>query len=225
MNRVTLWPITTMGVESNDLRHRRSVSIILMSAVLVLAAQVSFMAFPHPMGSSITGQKRSQSKFLMQRQAIGLLQQQHQQRQHQQRQQPQRRQQRQAMPSLAGILQINAEEDLAQFIKGKMDFVVKLGFTWCRPCKAFLPHYTKLAKIYGETQFLKVTCNENEWSKRYSRDVLQISESPTFAAYSGGELVAVWTGGNAETFIRKLEKTLPSAAGKFKQATLAAGCK
>lgn len=211
MNRVTLWPITTMGVESNDLRHRRSVSIILMSAVLVLAAQVSFMAFPHPMGSSITGQKRSQSKFLMQRQAIGLLQ--------------QRRQQRQAMPSLAGILQINAEEDLAQFIKGKMDFVVKLGFTWCRPCKAFLPHYTKLAKIYGETQFLKVTCNENEWSKRYSRDVLQISESPTFAAYSGGELVAVWTGGNAETFIRKLEKTLPSAAGKFKQATLAAGCK
>jgi len=54
--------------------------------------------------------------------------------------------------------------------------------------------------------------------------VLRISETPTFAAYSAGELVATWTGGDAEMFVRTIEKTLPSAAGKFKQAVLAAGC-
>jgi len=212
----TMWQVSSMAVEANHRRHYdhldqhgRVAHTLLMSAVLVLIAKLSMMAFVYPMRSSITGHQRVQSQFLMRREAIGL--------EHQ-------HQQEQAMPAVGDILPINAEEDLAQLIKKKADFVVKLGFTWCRPCKAFLPRYKKLAKIYGETHFLKVTGNENEWSKTYARDVLRISETPTFAAYSAGELVATWTGGDAERFVRTIEKTLPSAAGKFKQAVLAAGC-
>lgn len=55
---------------------------------------------------------------------------------------------------------------------GDEDAVVKLAFTWCRPCKAFLPRYEKFAKIYHKTRFLKIVGNENESCKHYAKEVL-----------------------------------------------------
>ena len=46
---------------------------------------------------------------------------------------------------LGHINTVHSEAELYGMI-GQEDAVVKLAFTWCRPCKAFLPRYEKFAK-------------------------------------------------------------------------------
>ena len=49
---------------------------------------------------------------------------------------------------LGHINTVHSEAELYGMI-GEQDAVVKLAFTWCRPCKAFLPRYEKFAKPLG----------------------------------------------------------------------------
>lgn len=72
---------------------------------------------------------------------------------------------------LGHINTVHSEAELYAMI-GDEDAVVKLAFTWCRPCKAFLPRYEKFAKIYHKTRFLKIVGNENESCKHYAKEVL-----------------------------------------------------
>ncbi|CAK0842634.1 unnamed protein product [Prorocentrum cordatum] len=92
-----------------------------------------------------------------------------------------------------------------------VETVVKLAFTWCRPCKAFWPRFQKYAKIYSNTRFVKIVGNENDSCKHYARDVLKAKISPMFAVYRQGELVATWNGANNGRFIEKIEEHLASA--------------
>ncbi len=72
---------------------------------------------------------------------------------------------------LGHINTVHSEAELYAVI-GDEDAIVKLAFTWCRPCKAFLPRYEKFAKIYHKTRFLKIVGNENESCKHYAKEVL-----------------------------------------------------
>lgn len=125
---------------------------------------------------------------------------------------------------LVGVTTVHSEAELERIIQSGGDAVVKLAFTWCRPCKAFAPRYEKFAKIYGKTRFLRIVGNENESCKHYARDVLRAKISPMFAAYSKGELVATWNGANNARFVDKMEEFLPSAreCSKERQAAVAA---
>lgn len=77
--------------------------------------------------------------------------------------------------SLMGhINEVHSEAELYAMI-GDQDAVVKLAFTWCQPCKAFLPRYQKFAKIYPKTRFLKIVGNENESCKHYAKEVLHVA--------------------------------------------------
>lgn len=121
-------------------------------------------------------------------------------------------------PILAGdaglgeITELHDEAALNTIVSSGADVVVKLAFTWCRPCKSFKPRYEKFSRLYKGTRFLRIVGNENESTKHYARDVLHAKISPMFAAYSGGKLVDTWTGANNARFIEHLEQHLPSAA-------------
>lgn len=111
---------------------------------------------------------------------------------------------------LGHINEVHSEAELLAMIGGQ-DAVVKLAFTWCQPCKAFLPRYQKFAKIYPKTRFLKIVGNENESCKHYAKEVLHAKISPMFAAYCGGKLVKTWHGANNKRFVTNMEATLPTA--------------
>lgn len=123
---------------------------------------------------------------------------------------------------LENIALVDGESKLDAIVATGRDVVVKLSFTWCRPCKAFLPKYEKFAKIYRNTIFLKIVGNENESCKHYAKEVLKAKISPMFAVYSGGKLVTTWTGANNQRFTENLEGFLPSAAEFTKERQAAA---
>lgn len=112
---------------------------------------------------------------------------------------------------LGEVLLVHSEAELNSVVAAGGDVIVKLAFTWCRPCKAFWPKYRKFAKIYGNTRFVKIVGNENESCKHYACDVLHARISPMFATYSNGVLVSTWTGANNKKFIENIESNLPSA--------------
>lgn len=109
------------------------------------------------------------------------------------------------------VVTAESEEELNSLLEDGVETVVKLAFTWCRPCKAFWPRYQKYAKVYSNTRFVKIVGNANDSCKHYARDVLKAKISPLFAVYRQGELVATWNGANNGRFIEKMEELLPSA--------------
>lgn len=112
---------------------------------------------------------------------------------------------------LGHITTVHSEAELDAIVASGKDVVVKLAFTWCRPCKAFLPRYEKYAKVYKDTTFLKIVGNENESCKHYAKEVLRARISPMFAVYSEGQLLTTWNGANNQRFMDKMEEFLPSA--------------
>lgn len=123
---------------------------------------------------------------------------------------------------LETVAAVHSESELDAIVATGSDVVVKLAFTWCRPCKAFLPKYEKFAKVYRKTIFLKIVGNENESCKHYAKEVLKAKISPMFAVYSGGKLVTTWTGANNQRFTDNLEQFLPSATEFTKERRAAA---
>lgn len=113
---------------------------------------------------------------------------------------------------LETVTTVHGEAELEAIVRSGADIVVKLSFTWCRPCKGFWPKFVKFAKVYRRTRFLQLVGNENESCKHYARDVLQAKISPMFAAYSRGKLVGTWSGANLGRFVEKMEEFLPTAS-------------
>ncbi|CAE7407690.1 unnamed protein product [Symbiodinium natans] len=118
---------------------------------------------------------------------------------------------------LGHITEVHSEAELDAIVASGNDVVVKLAFTWCKPCKAFAPRYEKYAKVYKETTFLKIVGNENESCKHYAKEVLRARISPMFAVYSGGKLLTSWNGANNQRFMDKMEEFLPSARQFIKE--------
>eukprot|EP00929_Paragymnodinium_shiwhaense_P076897 TRINITY_DN39585_c0_g1_i2.p1 TRINITY_DN39585_c0_g1~~TRINITY_DN39585_c0_g1_i2.p1 ORF type:complete len:424 (+),score=64.49 TRINITY_DN39585_c0_g1_i2:98-1369(+) len=109
------------------------------------------------------------------------------------------------------VTTVHSEDELNTLLASGADTVVKLAFTWCRPCKRFWPRYQKYAKIYKNTQFLRIVGNENESCKHFARDVMKAKISPMFAAYSGGKPLGIWTGANNARFVENMQAHLSSA--------------
>jgi len=110
-----------------------------------------------------------------------------------------------------GVTEVHSEEDLDAILVTGADVVVKLAFTWCRPCKLFWPKFQKFARVYSKTRFVRIVGNENASCKHYAQRVLKAKISPMFATYSGGQLLKTWTGANNQRFIENIEGTLATA--------------
>jgi len=120
------------------------------------------------------------------------------------------------------VNKISTEDALSALHGSGEDVVVMLTFPWCRTCKFFKPTFKKLARIYGDTQFHEICGNENDFTKHYAREVLNVEFSPMFALYTDGKLVKTWTGGCHEEFVKNVEE-LPTAKGRMRQALVDAG--
>lgn len=109
------------------------------------------------------------------------------------------------------VLEVHSEEELDRLVAMGDEIVVKLSFTWCRPCKGFWPKYQKYAQVYSNTRFVRIVGNENDSCKHYAQAVLEAKISPMFASYSNGQLVKTWTGANTGRFIENIEESLTTA--------------
>jgi len=118
---------------------------------------------------------------------------------------------------------VATEESLSALHGDGDDVVVMLTFPWCRTCRFFKPTFKRLAKIYGATLFTEISGSENDFTKHYAREVLNVEFSPMFALYSGGKIVKTWTGGCHKEFVKNIEGALPSATGRMRQALVDAG--
>jgi len=125
--------------------------------------------------------------------------------------------------SKGNVNKISTEEAFNALHGSGEDVVVMLTFPWCRTCKFFKPTFKKLARIYGDTHFSEICGNENDFTKHYAREVLNVEFSPMFALYTDGKLVTTWTSGCHEEFVKKVEQGLPTAKGRMRQALINAG--
>jgi len=125
--------------------------------------------------------------------------------------------------SKGNVNKISSKEAFNTLQASGEDVVVMLTFPWCRTCKFFKHTFKKLARIYGGTHFNEICGNENDFTKHYSREVLNVKFSPMFALYTGGKLVKTWTGGCHEAFVKNVEQGLPTAKGRMRQALVDAG--
>jgi len=125
--------------------------------------------------------------------------------------------------SKGNVNKISTEEAFSALHGSGEDVVVMLTFPWCRTCRFFKPTFKKLARIYGGTHFNEICGGENDFTKHYAREVLNIEFSPMFALYTDGKLVKTWTGVCHEEFVKNIEQGLPTAKGRMHQALADAG--
>ena len=82
--------------------------------------------------------------------------------------------------------------------------ILEIGFTFCRPCKAFENKYERFAKKYPRVRFVRVNGNENSSTVSLCRDRLGVKKTPSFYLFRDGEEIHKWTGANPETFEENL---------------------
>jgi thioredoxin-like negative regulator of GroEL len=124
--------------------------------------------------------------------------------------------------SKGNVEKISTEEEFSALHGSGEDGVVMLTFPWCKSCKLFMPAFEKLAKIYKDTQFSLICGSDNDFTKHYAREVLNVQLCPMFALYTDGKLVKTWTGDSPEEFVKNVEQ-VPTAKGRMRQALIDAG--
>jgi predicted NBD/HSP70 family sugar kinase len=101
-----------------------------------------------------------------------------------------------------GVEQLMSEEDFDRALTDEKQsgrlVCLEVGFTFCRPCKAFKPKYEKIARGMPDVRFLYMNGNENSSCVGLARDRLQVRSSPSFYFFRGGEQVHTHTGANEE---------------------------
>jgi len=75
---------------------------------------------------------------------------------------------------------------------------LEVGFTFCRPCKAFAKKYEKIADDFPGVKFVFMNGNENGSTTRLARDELGVKTTPSFFLFRSGERVHFHSGGNEE---------------------------
>lgn len=107
------------------------------------------------------------------------------------------------------VISTEAEFDdaLAESAGGVLCLLV--GFTFCRPCKALKPKYSKIANAYDTVRFLYVNGNENASTINLCRDRLKVKTSPSAFIFRQGELTHQHSGKSEEKIIAGLNRNLP----------------
>lgn len=83
------------------------------------------------------------------------------------------------------MLQELENDNLADIVKDNEVVLVQYSATWCGNCKIMKPKFKKLASENGEIPF--VIADAERFPQ--SRQLANVSNLPTFAAFKGGQLV------------------------------------
>jgi len=92
--------------------------------------------------------------------------------------------------------------------------VLEVGFTYCKPCRAFEPTYHKFATQFKDARFLRINGNDNQEMVRLGRDILKVKSSPSFYLFRNGEQTFKFTGAKSDKFEDAILQNLrPGEAG------------
>jgi thiol-disulfide isomerase/thioredoxin len=111
---------------------------------------------------------------------------------------------------LVELMHTEAELDqvFAEEMASNRLVVLEVGFTFCRPCRAFEEKYKAFAREFKDARFLRCNGNENADMIHLGRDRLQIKSTPTFFLFRKGEQIDMWGGASEERFRQKLMRAL-----------------
>lgn len=111
---------------------------------------------------------------------------------------------------LVELMHTEAELDqvFAEEMASNRLVVLEVGFTFCRPCRAFEEKYKALAREFPDARFLRCNGNENADMIHLGRDRLQIKSTPTFFLFRRSEQVDMWGGASEERFRQNLMRAL-----------------
>eukprot|EP00899_Mesostigma_viride_P013965 jgi/Mesvir1/2256/Mv19303-RA.1 len=102
------------------------------------------------------------------------------------------------------VAMIHKEADFDRIIEeesaGGRLVVLEVGFTYCRPCKAFEPQYHHYAEMFHDARFLRCNGNENREMVHLGRDRLKVKSTPSFYFFRHGRQVHFHSGANVEKF-------------------------
>lgn len=76
-------------------------------------------------------------------------------------------------------------DNLQELVQDKAKVIIQYGATWCGNCRMIKPKVKKLAEANSDIEFIYV--DAEKYPK--SRELANVSNLPTFAAYENGELV------------------------------------
>jgi len=111
---------------------------------------------------------------------------------------------------LVELMHTEAELDqvFAEEMASNRLVVLEVGFTFCRPCRAFEEKYKAFAREFKDARFLRCNGNENADMIHLGRDRLQIKSTPTFFLFRKGEQIDMWGGASEVRFRQKLMRAL-----------------
>jgi len=98
------------------------------------------------------------------------------------------------------ITTIVSQDEWEKLQKNERDRLIclEVGFTFCRPCKAFARKYEKIAEEFPAIKFVFMNGNENGSTTVLARDVLGIKTTPSFFLFRSGERLHFHSGAKEE---------------------------
>lgn len=77
------------------------------------------------------------------------------------------------------------EDNLQEVVKNNQTVLVQYSAGWCGNCRIMKPKFKKMAAVHENAEFVMVDAEQFP----ESRQLANVDNLPTFAAFKGGELV------------------------------------
>jgi len=122
--------------------------------------------------------------------------------------------------SVETVTHIVSQEEWHDIMDAEGDRLIclEVGFTFCRPCKAFTKKFNQIAEEFSTVRFITVYGNENGSTTILARDELGVKSTPSFYLFRSGEKLHFHSGAKEERLRNALNRHLrddewPAGAG------------
>lgn len=102
--------------------------------------------------------------------------------------------------STEAVTTIVSQDEWRRVLKmeSKRLICLEVGFTFCRPCKAFARKYHQIAEQFPSVKFVYMNGNENGSTTILARDDLGVKSTPSFFLFRAGEKLHFHSGAKEE---------------------------
>lgn len=107
----------------------------------------------------------------------------------------------------AAIRTVSSPEDLEKLVKSEEMVVLQCKARGCRPCKAFVNKYTRIAAAYPDVVFAQVVGDESNDTRRMMMK-MKVTTTPSFLLYSDGNQTHRFSGANKEKLVSAIDTHL-----------------